>query len=71
MVSIRSEYSSSRQYLGLVFCYLSRFIGVALTWQVVFIMIVTDVKRSRLLMLPAVLEKLSFGLATVILYAND
>ena len=42
-----------------------------MTWQVVFIMIATDVKRSRLLMLPGVLEKLSFGLATVILYAND
>ena len=35
-------------------------------------MIATDVRRYRLLMLPAVLEKLpSFGLATVILYAND
>ena len=34
-------------------------------------MIATDVKRYRLLMLPAVLEKPSFGLATVILYGND
>ena len=34
-------------------------------------MIATNVKRYRLLMLPAVLEKPSFGLATVILYGND
>ncbi len=46
------------------------FIGVALTWQIIFFVISRDVQRYRLLMLPAVLEKLSFGLASVILYAD-
>ena len=45
------------------------FIGVALTWQFVFLLIAKDVARYRLLMLPAILEKLSFGLAAVALYA--
>jgi len=46
------------------------FIGVALAWQFVFLMIARDVQRYRLLMLPAILEKLSFGIATLVLYAK-
>ncbi len=45
------------------------FIGVALAWQAAFLVIASDVRRYRLLMLPAVLEKLSFGLAAALLYA--
>jgi hypothetical protein len=44
------------------------FIGVALAWQVVFLLIARDPVRFRLFMLPAVLEKLSFGIATLALY---
>ncbi|MGE3886657.1 MAG: hypothetical protein AB7H81_09500 [Vicinamibacterales bacterium] len=47
------------------------FIGVALSWQIVFLVIARDVQRYRPLMLVGVLEKLSFGLAVVILYAAD
>lgn len=47
------------------------FIGVALSWQFVFLLIARDVQRYRPLMLVGVLEKLSFGLAVVILYAAD
>jgi hypothetical protein len=47
------------------------FIGVALSWQFVFLLIARDVHRYRPLMLVGVLEKLSFGLAVVILYAAD
>lgn len=47
------------------------FIGVALSWQVVFLLVARDVQRYRPLMLVGVLEKLSFGLAVVILYAAD
>jgi hypothetical protein len=46
------------------------FIGVALAWQMVFLLIARDVPRYRPLMLPAILEKLSFGAAAVILYAQ-
>jgi hypothetical protein len=45
------------------------FIGVALVWQVVFLLIARDVQRYRVLMLVGVLEKLSFGLPVMILYA--
>ncbi len=50
--------------------YFYGFIGVALTWQLVFLIISRDVRRYRLLMLPAVLEKLSFGLTAIVLYAG-
>lgn len=46
------------------------FIGVALTWQIVFVLIARDVVRYRLLMVPAVLEKLSFGIPALVLYAG-
>jgi len=45
------------------------FIGVALAWQVVFLVIARDVRRYRLLMLPAIVEKLVFGLPVLLLFA--
>jgi len=44
------------------------FVGVALAWQVLFLILAKDPARFRPMMIPAVLEKLGFGLATVILY---
>ena len=46
------------------------FIGVALAWQVVFLILSRDPIRYRILMLPAILEKLAFGFACVVLYAQ-
>jgi len=54
--------SHPEQYYG--------FIGVALAWQVAFLIIARDVRRYRLLMVPAVLEKLAFGVAAVVLFAQ-
>ena len=45
------------------------FIGVALSWQFVFLLIARDVQRYRPLMLMGVLEKLAFSLPVVMLYA--
>ena len=45
------------------------FIGVALAWQVAFLVIAGDVLRLRPLMIPAFLEKLAFGGAVVVLFA--
>lgn len=45
------------------------FIGVALAWQVAFLIIASDVRRHKPLMIPAVLEKLAFGGAVVVLFA--
>jgi hypothetical protein len=44
------------------------FIGVATAWQVAFLIIARDPARYRLMMLPGMLEKLSFGIAAVVLY---
>lgn len=44
------------------------FIGVALAWQVVFLILARDPVRFRVLMLPAILEKLAFGVPAILLY---
>ncbi|MDM7921844.1 MAG: hypothetical protein QUS14_06050 [Pyrinomonadaceae bacterium] len=46
------------------------FIGLALTFQLVFLLIARDPMRYRSLMLVSIIEKLSFGLPTVYLYLN-
>lgn len=43
------------------------FLGTALAWQAAFFVIARDPARYRLLMLPAVMEKLLFGGAVVVL----
>ena len=45
------------------------FVGLAVVWQVVFLMIARDPVRYRPVMIAAVLEKLSFGVAAFVLYA--
>lgn len=44
------------------------FVGVALAWQVVFLIIAKDPVRYRPVMLAAILEKLAFGGAAVALF---
>lgn len=44
------------------------FIGVAVAWQLVFIVMSSDPVRYRPLMLPSIVEKVSFGIAVAILY---
>jgi len=44
------------------------FLGVALAWQFAFLLIASDVRRYRAFMLPAVLEKVGFGAAAVVLH---
>lgn len=46
------------------------FLGVATAWQLAFLVISRDPVRYRPLMIPAVLEKLIFGVATPVLYAQ-
>ena len=46
------------------------FIGVALAWQILFFMIARDPVRYRGAMIPAILEKLAFGGAAIVLYAQ-
>lgn len=44
------------------------FAGVALAWQIAFLIISRDPVRYRLLMIPSMLEKFLFGIATVALF---
>lgn len=44
------------------------FIGVAVAWQLVFLVLSRDPIRYRLLMLPAIVEKASFAIPAAILY---
>lgn len=46
------------------------FIGVALAWQLVFLVIARDAVRFRPLMLPAIVEKLAFSVPVLVLYAQ-
>jgi hypothetical protein len=43
------------------------FVGLGLAWQVAFLFIATDPARYRPLMIPSMLEKLSYGAAVVVL----
>jgi len=47
------------------------FAGVTLAWQSVFFLIATDPARYRPVIIPAVLEKLSYVIAVSVLYAQD
>lgn len=47
------------------------FVGVAVAWQVVYLILAKDPVRYRLMMIPAILAKASFGLAVVILYLQQ
>ncbi len=44
------------------------FVGVAVAWQVLFLIIAKDAARYRAVMIAAILEKASFGLASVVLF---
>ncbi len=46
------------------------FVGVALAWQVAFLIIARDPVRYRLMMIPGILEKVGFGAAALVLYAQ-
>jgi hypothetical protein len=47
------------------------FVGVALTWQFVFFVIATNPARFRPMIIPSVLEKLSYVIAVVVLYSQS
>ncbi len=47
------------------------FVGIAAVFQIVFLMIAYDVARYRFMMLPSVLEKISFAAPLGLLWMND
>jgi hypothetical protein len=46
------------------------FLGVAIAWQIAFLMIGYDPTRYRPMIIPSVIEKVSFGAAVVVLFIN-
>ncbi len=51
--------------------YFYGFAGVTLAWQIAFLVIASNPSRFRLMMLPAVVEKLSYGVAVLFLYSQQ
>lgn len=47
------------------------FIGVGVAWQLAFLVISRDPVRYRLLMIPSIVEKASFGIAVAVLYLQQ
>ena len=47
------------------------FIGVTVAWQVLFLVLSTNPKRYRPMMIPAILEKLSFAVPVLVLLVQN
>jgi hypothetical protein len=47
------------------------FVGVALAWQIAFMIIATDPVRFRPMMFAAIVEKLSYAAALIVLFAQN
>jgi hypothetical protein len=43
------------------------FAGVALAWQIAFLIVASDPVRFRLIMIPSILEKLGYAVAIIVL----
>jgi hypothetical protein len=50
--------------------YFYGFLGAGLAWQVLFLALSRDPVRYRAMILPSVLEKLSYGIALIILFSQ-
>jgi hypothetical protein len=50
--------------------YFYGFIGIALAWQIAFLVIAMDPLRYRLLMIPSILEKAAFAVSVPLLFAQ-
>ena len=48
--------------------YFYGFVGVALAWQVLFLVLSTDPMRYRPMILPCILEKVTWGIALIALF---
>jgi len=50
--------------------YFYGFVGVGLAWQVLFLVLSTDPVRYRAMILPSILEKVSYGIALIVLLSQ-
>jgi hypothetical protein len=47
------------------------FLGVAIVWQIAFLIIAQDPMQFRAMIIPSVLEKFSFGIAAIVLFYQE
>ena len=47
------------------------FLGVAISWQIAFLLIAKDPLRYKAMMIPSILEKATFGLAVLVLFFSQ
>jgi hypothetical protein len=47
------------------------FLGVAISWQLAFLLIARDPLRYRAMMIPSILEKATFGFAVLVLFFSQ
>jgi hypothetical protein len=50
--------------------YFYGFLGAGLAWQVLFLVLSVDPVRYRAMILPSILEKVSYGIALIVLYSQ-
>jgi hypothetical protein len=50
--------------------YFYGFLGVGLAWQVLFLVLSRDPVRYRAMILPSILEKVSWGIALIVLFSQ-
>jgi len=50
--------------------YFYGFVGVAVAWQVLFLVLSTNPARYRAMILPSILEKVSYGMTLMVLYTR-
>jgi hypothetical protein len=44
------------------------FLGVAIAWQIAFLILATDPVRYRMMIVPSIIEKISFAVAAAVLF---
>ena len=50
--------------------YFYGFVGVGLAWQVLFLVLSSDPVRYRAMILPSILEKVTWGIALIVLFSQ-
>ena len=50
--------------------YFYGFLGVAISWQVLFFILAINPLRYKLMIIPAIIEKFSYGIAVIVLFSQ-
>ena len=50
--------------------YFYGFLGVAISWQILFFILAINPLRYKLMIIPAIIEKFSYGIAVIVLFSQ-